>query len=150
GSAIGLAGDDLVLAYARLAEGKGTVELRNDQLQILESVPVDDVSFLATRQAESAIDLYLGAHSRIHAEAGMLSQESVDPEWEVIGGLEGYLVEIDTEVRMTHGDTTWSAPWPHTQISPPAVVRRDGPRAAFSLETELTAVVGYPTATELN
>jgi hypothetical protein len=46
---------------------------------------------------------------------------------------------------MTHGTTAWSGAWPHSQISPPAVVRTAAGSAVFSLETELTAVIGYAT-----
>jgi hypothetical protein len=145
-SAIGLAGDDVAVAYARAAENQGTIELRNDQLEILQSLPVSEVSFTAVHTSFAAVDIYAGADARWRVEAGTFGQQPVDPDWQVFGGLGSFLVEIGNQIRLRNGDQTWSADWPHTQISPPAVVRTDGNRAAFSLETELTAVVGHVTS----
>ena len=148
-TAIGLAGDDIVLAYARLAGTQGTIELRDDTLQVLQSMQIADVSFTAARASPSAIDIYAGADNRVRAEAGMLGQLPVDPAWPVIGGLNGFLVETGDQIRMTNGTQVWSAAWPDTQISPPAIVRTGLGSAAFSLETELTPVVGHVTAAGL-
>jgi hypothetical protein len=144
-SAIGLAGDDVVVAYARLAGNQGTIELRDDRLKILQSLPVADVSFTAVRASPSAVDVYAGADNRVHVEAGTLSQHPVDPAWQVIGGLEGFLVESGDQIRLTRGTDVWPAAWPDSQYSPPAIVRTDGQSAAFSLEGELTAQVGHVT-----
>jgi hypothetical protein len=142
GSTLGLAGDDVVLAYSRLADDSGTVELRDDQLQIIQSQHVGGSSFTGV-WSSAGVDVYVGATSRVHAAAGVLTETSVDPGWPVIGGLEGYLVGMGSTIRLTEGAHVWSAEWPHSQISTPAVVRTDGDRAAFALETELTAVVGH-------
>ena len=142
-SAIGLAGDDVAVVYGRGAANQGSVELRDDKLQLLQSLPVTADWFTAVRTSATAIDLYAGPTTRVHAESGTLTQPPVDPKWPVLGGLDGFLVEMGDQIRLTQGAQTWSAAWPASQISPPAVVRTNGPRAAFSLETELTAVVGH-------
>jgi hypothetical protein len=149
-SAVGLVGSNVVVAYALLAENKGTIELRDDRLNVIQSLPVGHDSFTAVRTSSVAVDVYEDATSvvpaeRVHAENGTLLQQVADPSWTVIGGLDGFLVEIGADIRMTDGTTAWSGTWPHSQISPPAVVRTATGSAAFSLETELTAVVGYPT-----
>jgi hypothetical protein len=149
-SAIGLVGSNVVVAYARLVDNQGTIELRDDRLQVIQSLPVNHNSFTAVRTSSVAVDFYEAATNvvpaeRVHAENGLLVQQAADPSWDVIGGLDGFLVQTGTDIRMTHGTTAWSGAWPHSQISPPAVVRTAGERAAFSLETELTAVVGYAT-----
>lgn len=145
-SAIGLAGDEIAVAYARAIEGQGTIELRDDQLALVGTLPIAEISFTAVRTSDSAVDVYAGAATRVHVEGGGFDVQSVDPAWQVFGGLGSYLVEIGPQIRLRQGDATWAADWPHTQISPPAVVRTDGGRAAFSLETELTAVVGHTTS----
>jgi hypothetical protein len=148
-SAVGLVGSNIVVAYARLAENTGTIELRDDRLNVIQSLPVGYDSFTAVRTSSVAVDVYEGGTSlpaeRVHAENGMLLPQAADPSWTVIGGLGGFLVETGTDIRMTQGTAAWSGAWPHSQISPPAVVRTFADKAAFSLETELTAVVGYPT-----
>ncbi len=148
GSSLGLAGDDVVLAYSRLADDHGTVELRDDQLQIIHSQPVGSSSF-TTVSTSAGVDVYVGSASRVHAGGGALEQADVDPAWPVIGGLDGFLVEMGSTIRLTDGTHVASAEWPHTQISTPAIVRTDGNRAAFALETELTAVVGHVTGGKL-
>jgi hypothetical protein len=150
GSAIGLLGDDVAIAYSRLADDQGTIEIRDAALQVVTSMPVDGVSFTAVRRSPSALDIYAGANLRVHIEAGAITAEPTEPGWTAMGGLEDYLVEYGDQIRMTQGDQVWSGPWPHSQISPPAVVRAHGGRAVFSLETELTGVVGYPSDGELH
>lgn len=141
-STLGLAGDDVVLAYAS-ANTQGNVELRNDALDVIQSMPVESSSFQGVRSG-NAVDVYLGnTKGRVHAEGGTLTQSPVDPDWQVVGGLDGFLVETGLEIRLSDGTQTWDADWPHTQISPPAVVRTNQSHVAFSLETELTGVVGY-------
>lgn len=147
-SALGLVGDDVVLAYSRIAENEGMIEIRDDLLEVVQSRVVSGSSFTGVR-TDGAVDIYVGSTSRVHAEAGALTQSPVDPDWSVIGGLDGFLVQTGTAIRMTRGADVWSADWPHTQISPPAVVRTGAGRAAFSLETELTGVVGYVAGGEL-
>jgi hypothetical protein len=149
-SAVGLVGSNIVVAYARLGGIQGTIELRDDRLNVIQSLAVGHDSFTAVRTSSGAVDVYEAASNpvpaeRVHAENGMLLQQAVDPSWSVIGGLGGFLVETGTEIRMTQGTAAWSGAWPHSQISPPAVVRTAADKVAFSLETELTAVVGYPT-----
>lgn len=150
-SAIGLAGDDVALAYARpgVSETEGTIELRDDHLALIESLTVSEVSFTAVRPSTGAIDLYAGATERVRAENGVLTELSVDPTHEVIGGLDGYLVDLGNGIDLTNGTQVWTGAWPHSQISPPAVVRTHGGAAVFSLETELTAVVGHVTGAGL-
>lgn len=149
-SAIGLAGSDIVVAYGRGAENEGTVELRDDSLGVRQSITVGEVSFTAVRASNSAVDVYAGASTRIHAEGSVLTQQpSADPSWQVIGGIGSFLVQMGQDIRLTGSGGIWSAMWPDTQISPPAIVRTDGARAAFSLETELSAVVGYQKGTDL-
>lgn len=150
GSALGLVGADVVVAYSRLIDDEGVVELRDAQLQVIESRAVSSVSFQAVRGFDEALDVYLGAVSRLRFQGRTITEEAVDPTWHILGGLEDYLVQYGDEIRLAHDDQIWSGPWPHTQISPPAVVRKgaDG-RVAFTLETELTSVVGHPGATGL-
>lgn len=150
GSAIGLLGDDVAIAYSRLIDDQGTIEIRDAALQVVTSTPVDGVSFNAVRRSPSALDIYAGANLRVHIEAGAITTEPTEPGWTAMGGLKDYLVQYGDQIRMTHGDQVWSGPWPHSQISPPAVVREHGGRAVFSLETELTGVVGYPSGGELH
>jgi hypothetical protein len=149
GSALGLVGDDVVLAYSRLIENQGTLELRDGTLQVVQSLALDGTSFTAVHRSESALDVYVGAAGRLHVEGGAITEEPVDPSWQVMGGLEEALVQYGDQIRLTQSGQTWDGPWPHTQISPPAVVRSHGGRSVFSLETELTAVVGYPLGDKL-
>ncbi len=148
-SAIALAGDDILLAYGRPAEGDSVVELRGDDLVVHQSATVSENLAYAVHASTTAADVYLGKSTHLHAEGGVLSPAPADPAWQVIGGLDDFRVWMGAQIRLTDGASTWSAAWPHTQISPPAVVRTDGGRAAFSLETELTAVVGYTTTAGL-
>jgi hypothetical protein len=150
GAAIGLVGDHVAVAYSRYAENQGTIELRDADLQILQTMPMDPSSFIAVRNDASTVDLYDGAAKRVRASASSLTLEPVDPDWQTIGGLGNVLVQFDTGVRMTNGMTSWLGPFPHTQFSPPAVVRTHGTQAVFSLETELTAVVGHVNGSALD
>ena len=144
GAVVGLAGDAIVLAYARLADNRGVIELRDAQLAVVLSAPLSGVTLTAVKTT-SAIDVYVGAATRVHAGAWSFAQTSVDPTWQVVGGLSDLLVESGYQVRLTDGEQTWSAAWPDTQISPPAVMRTssDGSQVGFSLETELSPVVGH-------
>ncbi len=146
-SALGLAGDDVVLAYSRpgVSETQGTIELRSDQLALVQTLSVAEVAFTTVRPSATATDIYAGATTRVRAEASTLTTQPAIPDWEVIGGIDGFLVEMGDDIRLTHGADTWNAAWPHTQFSPPAVVRTHGGAAAFTLETELTAVIGHVT-----
>jgi hypothetical protein len=144
-SAIGLAGDDVVLGYGRAAANEGAVELRDDGLAVLQTLPVSDYSFTAVHASAAAVDLYVGTTQRLHVEGGVIGAQPVDPSWQVFGGLDDLRVEVGQDIRLTRGGgaDVWPAAWPHTQISPPAVVRTDAQgHVAFSLETELTAVIG--------
>ncbi|HTJ81998.1 MAG TPA: hypothetical protein VL400_09740 [Polyangiaceae bacterium] len=144
GSALGLVGDDVVVAYARLIDDQGVLEIRDAALQVQDSRVLDGTSFTPVRRTETELDVYVGANERFRVSGSDVTSEPVDPEWHILGGLGDDLVQYDADIRLIHGDQVWSGPWPHTQISPPAVVRSDGQKAVFSLETELTAVVGYP------
>lgn len=145
-SALGLAGSNVVLAYGRLAQGDGVIELRDDELVVTQSSPIASTTYTAVHPKDGAVDVYLGPSGSIHAEAGSLTTAPTEQGWQVIGGYDGFLVEIGQQIRLSHGQVIATGPWPHTQISPPAILRTDGDRAAFSLETELTAVVGHTTS----
>jgi hypothetical protein len=143
-AALALVGDDIAMAYARPANNEGVIEIRNGSLDVVTSQPVNTSQFQGVWRSPLALDIYLGANSLAHVESGAITIEPVSPEWQVIGGLEDILVEMDAQFRMTRGDDVWLGPWPHTQISTPAVVRKQGEMAVFSLNTELTGVIGYP------
>lgn len=149
GSALGLVGDDIGLAYERIVSNQGTVELRGPTLDLIASATVDDIFFYPVRRGPNGLDIHAGKTSVFHLEAGSITSAPADPVWHMIGGLEGYLVQYDLDMRMIHGDEAWIGPWPHTQVSPPAVVREHGGSAVFSLNTELTGVVGYPRGADL-
>lgn len=149
GSALGLVGDDIGLAYARLVDDQGIIELRGPSLDVIASADVQETSFYAVRRGPMGIDIHAGKTEVFHLEAGSISSAPADPVWRMLGGLEGYLVQYDLDMRMIHGDEAWLGPWPHTQISPPAVVREHGGSAVFSLNTELTGVIGYPSGSDL-
>ncbi len=142
---IALAGDDIVIGRGRAAvDGQGTVELRDDHLDVLQSLDVPAFGFTAVKSGTAAVDVYCqNGNVRVHAAAQALTQAPTNPKWPVIGGLDPFLVEASTKIRLADGAKHWDAPWPHTQISPPAIVRTDGARPAVVLETELTAVVGH-------
>lgn len=143
-AALGLIGDDIALAYARPANNAGMIEIRNGNLEVLTSVPVDTAQFQGVWRGPFEFDVYLGKTSRAHIESGTIVIDPISPNWEVIGGLEDTLVEMGNQMRMIRGDEAWLGPWPHSQISQPAVVRKHGDMAVFSLNTELTGVVGHP------
>jgi hypothetical protein len=147
--AIGLAGADIVVAYGRVAQSEARVALLGDDLSVRQSLTPAEISFTAVRANAGAVDVYVGSSTRVHAEASTLSQQPVDPTWQVIGGIDGFLVEFGQGFRMTESASAWSGSSPASQFSPPAVVRTDGARAAFSLETDLTAVVGYQRGADL-
>lgn len=145
GAAVALAGDDVVVAYARIVTNQGAIEVRDDQLHVVQTLAVPGTSFTAVHASASAVDMYVGAKERVRVENGAFVEQPADPAWQVIGGLDAWRVEMGTQFRLTDGTTSWAAAWPHTQVSPPAVVRASGDGVAFSLETELTAVVGHVT-----
>ncbi len=142
GSALALLGDDVVVGHSRLIDDVGVLEIRDSQLEVVDARTVGSVAFQAVR-ALDGVDVYVGADSRLHYDGRTVTEQSVDPAWHILGGLEEYVVQYGEQIRVVHGDQTWSGPWPHTQISPPAVLRKGGGRTAFTLETELTAVLGY-------
>lgn len=148
-TAIGVLGDDIALAYARLIDDVATIEIRNTALEVQVSAVVDGTLLRGVRAGASGLDVYSSATLRVHVEAGKITEHPVDPEWTVMGGLDDTLAQFGDEIRLVQGDTAWGGPWPHTQISPPAVIRFHDGHPAFSLETELTGVVGYPVGTEL-
>ena len=147
--ALALAGEDVVVAYAHPADGGGVVEIRDDHLNVQATRSVTETSFTAVHASATAVDVYLGATSALRVENGGFQPAPVDPAWQVIGGVEDYRVAIGTSIRMTEGTHTWTGAWPHTQISPPAVARVGPGGAVFSLETELTGVVGRPSGDAL-
>ncbi len=142
---IALAGDDIVIGRGAAVDGQGTVELRGSITSTYcRALDVPAFGFTAVQSGAGAVDVYCqNGNARVHAEGHALSQMPTDPTWPVIGGLDPFLLELGTKARLTDGMKKWDAPWPHTQISPPAVVRIDGQRPAVLLETELTAVVGH-------
>lgn len=149
GSAIGILGDDVAIAYSRLVNDQGTLEIRDADLAVVTSATVEGSYFTAVRRDPLSLDLYTSSGVLVNVEPGAVTFGESDPSWSVIGGLHDSLAALGAEVRLTRGDSTWTGPWPHTQVSPPAVVRELGDRSVFSLETELTGVVGYPVGTEL-
>lgn len=143
-AALGLLDEGIALAYARLANDAGTIELRDWKLNVLVSQDVMSSDFTGVWRNPSAYDVYMGANSVGRVEFGQIYVEPLLPgTGKVMGGLGQHLVEYGNDIRMTWGDEIWSGPWPHTQISPPAIVRTHEFRAAFSLQTELSGVVGY-------
>jgi len=144
GSALALLDDEIVVATGRLADDVGVIELRGADLSLRASLTVESTNFTAVHQVEHAVDVYLGPQGRVHVANDTFTQEPVDPSWAVLGGLDDALVQFDATFQLVDGADVYEGPWPHSQISAPAVLRRGGGRVAFSLETELTAVVGYP------
>jgi len=142
-AALGLLDEGVALGYARLANDAGTIELRNWNLDVVVSQDVMSSDFTGVWRNPSAYDVYMGANSVARIEFGKIYVEPLVPGGKVMGGLGQYLVDHGNEIRMTWGDSIWAGPWPHTQISPPAIVRTLDFRAAFSLQTELSGVVGY-------
>lgn len=141
--ALGLMEEGIALGYARAANDAGTIELRNWKLDVVVSQDVMNSDFQGVWRNSSAYDVYMGANSVARVEFGQIYVEPLGSAAKILGGLGQYLVGYESEIRMTWGDEIWSGPWPHTQISPPAVLRQQEFRAAFSLQTELTGVVGY-------
>ena len=140
---LGLVGNDVVIAYGRLIDDLGTLEIRDTALAVQSTLPLDDSHVQAVHRSPDALDIYVGATAVVHVAPGATTTEPVDPQWQLLGGLSDYLVQYGNEIRMVRGDDEWLGPWPHTQISPPAVLRLNGDRGVFSLNTELTGVVGY-------
>lgn len=141
--ALGLLDEGIALGYARVANDSGTIELRNLNLDVLVAQDVMSSYFQGVWRHPSAYDVYLGTNSVARIEFGQIYVEPLGSGAKIMGGLGQHLVDYGNEIRMTWGDEIWAGPWPHTQISPPAVVRKQEFRAAFSLQTELTGVVGY-------
>src|SRR5262249_53412979 len=71
------------------------------------------------------------------------------PSGDVIGGLGEHVVELGDRVTLRGGSAMTSAVWPHSQVSPPAIVRTDGSRVAFSLQMELSGTVGHTLSGDL-
>lgn len=142
-AALGLLDEGVALGYARLADDAGTIELRNWKLEVIAAQDVMSSDFTGVWRNPSAYDVYMGANSVGRIEFGQIYVEPLGPGPKVMGGLGQYLVDYGSDIRMTWGDSIWAGDWPHSQISPPAVVRTLDFRAAFSLQTELSGVVGY-------
>lgn len=145
-AALGLVGDYIALAYARPADNKGMIEIRDGNLNAVASQEVASADLRGVWRNSSAMDIYIGSNSRARVEPGSITIEPVVPSVDVIGGLGAFLVDIGDQIRLTRDDEVWAGKWPHTQISPPAIVRTYKDTAVFALETELTGVVGYPKA----
>lgn len=143
-AALGIVDEGIVVGYARLANNEGRIEIRNDKLEVTDSLPVMQTDMLGVWRSQTAFDVHLSKTQVVEVRSGMMQQKlKVSPN-SVIGGLGDYRVDIDGDFRLSNDTNTWIAPWPHTQISPPAVVRMYEDTPVFSVETELTGVVGYP------
>ncbi|MBK8257718.1 MAG: hypothetical protein IPK82_34245 [Polyangiaceae bacterium] len=147
-TAIALLEDNIALAYTRLIDGQATFELRDSALQVSLSQNLKVISLQGVR-GPSSLDVYSGANLMVRIEPQGIVSQDLPPGWTTMGGLNNTLVQYDLQIRMKQGDTEWLGRWPHTQISPPAVVRTHNGMPVFSLETELTGVVGYPVGGEL-
>lgn len=141
---VGLAGSGIVIGYGRLADPTGSVDLREDDLVHGWGVVTGSSSFTAVRSSSTAIDVYAGTNEKVHLEGGGITYSPMaDPGWEAIGGQGGFVVDFANQIRLKNGTSEWLGAWPDTQISPPAIARLDGSRAAFSLNGELSPAVGY-------
>lgn len=143
-AALGLVDDNIALAYVRSANMQGTIEIRNAKLEVIVSQTVGASDFQGVSRNPSGLDIYFSGSSRAIVENGAIKVEITLPDLKIIGGLGEFLVDIGDKITLLNGSAAWPGAWPHTQISPPAIVRTHGSTGVFALETELTGVVGYP------
>lgn len=148
-AAVGLVGDGVMVASVSAADDRAWVELRDGLLSVVERVEQPDaLGVVAARSGPGELVVYLRTRSAPRAvlaidAAGIEPRPDDGDAHEIIGGLEGYVVEHDHDFRIRRGERVWSGEWPHTQISPPAVLRLHGDLVAFSLQKELSGTVGY-------
>ncbi len=142
--ALGLVDQGIVLGYARPANNEGVVEIRNDKLDVLTTQNVSFSELFGVWRSATAFDVHLSKQQVLEIRSGTMQQKAKTSPQYVIGGLGDYRVDIDGDFRLSTETEAWTAAWPHTQISTPAVVRTFGETAVFSIETELSGVVGYP------
>lgn len=143
--AAALLGDLAVFAAVRADTDVAHVEMRGADLGVVtERTQPGAYSVLAIRRAADEIDLVFGGRTSLRVTAREMLPGAGGPAgYDLIGGQGAFVVEHAADFRVRRGDEVWSGPWPHTQISPPAVLRRIDARAAFSLTKELSGAVGY-------
>lgn len=146
---LGLVGPNVMVASVSAADDLAWIEIRDARLTVLERVEhPETLSIVGARTGESEIALYLRARSMPRA-AFTIDATTIAPRadaggtHEIIGGLGELVVEHDTDFRIRSPERVWSGEWPHSQISPPAVLRVHESMIAFSLQKELSGTVGY-------
>lgn len=150
-AAVGWVGRHVALASVRASDDEGWLELRDERLDVIDRVTRPHTfSAQAIRTGPAQLDVYLGTRSPYAVtDTSIAPREWTGGEHEVVGGLDDYLVEYGSDFRIRRGERLWSGPWPHTQISPPAILRTYGALAAFSLQKELSGTVGYTEGDQL-
>lgn len=146
-----LVGANAVLAAARADDDELLVELRDPAGAVVASARREETfAVLLIHDASEEVSVYAGAVGRFVVTPFGIERADVDPGgYQVMGGLGDLVVEYDRDVRIRGPEQVWSGTWPHTQISPPAVLRRDGERVAFSLQKELSGALGFTLGGEL-
>lgn len=140
-----LVGDNTVFAASRADDDVLVVELRSAAGAVVASMErPSTIGVRLIRVRDDAVELRAGANGRYRITPSSIVEEEAEAgAYRVIGGMGEYRVEHDRDFRIRSEGDLWSGPWPHTQISPPAVLREGGGRVAFSLQKELSGAVGF-------
>lgn len=147
----GLVGANAVFAAARADDDELLVELRDPAGDVVTAARREETfAVLLVHHSSEEVSVYAGAVDRLVVTPFGIERADVDPRgYQVMGGLGDLVVEYDRDIRIRGPEQAWSGTWPHTQISPPAVLRRDGERVAFSLQKELSGALGFTLDGEL-
>jgi hypothetical protein len=143
GGAVGLTEGGVVVAGRRADLDVAHLEVRSDGGAVLARLErADTWRTVAVRIDDGTLDVYLD-QTRFQV-TGAAIEMAGNVRVPVLGGLGPFTVTADREFTLHGRDRDWSGPPPHTQYSPPAVVRIHDGEAVFSLQKELSGVLGFP------